>query len=58
LTVRICTARKRRRSVSPYDRERERYDPRPRYGDDYGVFTALKSCLISDLLYRCTFPSL
>lgn len=27
--------RKRRRSISPYDRERERYDPRPRYGDDY-----------------------
>ncbi|KAI6128407.1 hypothetical protein EDD16DRAFT_1548420 [Pisolithus croceorrhizus] len=25
--------RKRRRSMSPYDRER--YDPRPRYGDDY-----------------------
>ncbi|OAX39133.1 hypothetical protein K503DRAFT_769766 [Rhizopogon vinicolor AM-OR11-026] len=28
-------SRKRRRSISPYDRERERYDPRPRYGDDY-----------------------
>ena len=27
--------RKRRRSMSPYDRER--YDPRPRYGDDYGI---------------------
>ncbi|KZP21750.1 hypothetical protein FIBSPDRAFT_919510 [Athelia psychrophila] len=27
------TGRKRRRSVSPY--ERDRYDPRPRYGDDY-----------------------
>ncbi|KAF9224365.1 hypothetical protein BS17DRAFT_702828 [Gyrodon lividus] len=26
-------SRKRRRSISPYDRER--YDPRPRYGDDY-----------------------
>ncbi|KAF9246862.1 hypothetical protein BU15DRAFT_69722 [Melanogaster broomeanus] len=26
-------SRKRRRSMSPYDRER--YDPRPRYGDDY-----------------------
>lgn len=28
--------RKRRRSVSPW--ERERYEPRPRYGDDYGMF--------------------
>ncbi|KAH9483110.1 Serrate RNA effector molecule-like protein [Psilocybe cubensis] len=27
------TGRKRRRSMSPYDRER--YDPRPRYNDDY-----------------------
>lgn len=27
--------RKRRRSMSPYDRER--YDPRPRYGDEYGT---------------------
>ncbi|KAG6336336.1 hypothetical protein ID866_2761 [Astraeus odoratus] len=27
--------RKRRRSMSPYDRER--YDPRPRYGDEYGI---------------------
>ena len=29
--------RKRRRSMSPYDRER--YDPRPRYNDDYGLNT-------------------
>ncbi len=29
--------RKRRRSMSPYDRER--YDPRPRYSDDYGLNT-------------------
>lgn len=27
--------RKRRRSLSPW--ERDRYDPRPRYGDDYGA---------------------
>ena len=26
--------RKRRRSISPY--ERDRYEPRPRYGDEYG----------------------
>ena len=31
--------RKRRRSMSPYDRER--YDPRPRYGDDYGILLKL-----------------
>ncbi|KIY45137.1 hypothetical protein FISHEDRAFT_67104 [Fistulina hepatica ATCC 64428] len=29
----FSTARKRRRSMSPYDRDR--YDPRPRYADDY-----------------------
>lgn len=29
--------RKRRRSVSPYERDRDRYDPRPRYSDDYGL---------------------
>ena len=35
--------RKRRRSMSPYDRER--YDPRPRYSDDYGLpFTLFLSC--------------
>ncbi|KAF7776437.1 hypothetical protein Agabi119p4_4830 [Agaricus bisporus var. burnettii] len=28
-------SRKRRRSVSPYERDRDRYDPRPRYSDDY-----------------------
>ncbi|EPT02795.1 hypothetical protein FOMPIDRAFT_1022699 [Fomitopsis schrenkii] len=27
--------RKRRRSISPWDRERDRFEPRPRYGDDY-----------------------
>ncbi|KZT72714.1 hypothetical protein DAEQUDRAFT_722875 [Daedalea quercina L-15889] len=27
--------RKRRRSLSPWDRDRDRYEPRPRYGDDY-----------------------
>ncbi|KAI0693827.1 hypothetical protein BC835DRAFT_1352352 [Cytidiella melzeri] len=30
-------ARKRRRSISPW--ERDRYDPRPRYGDDYDTHT-------------------
>lgn len=29
-----AVGRKRRRSLSPYDRDR--YDPRPRYNDDYG----------------------
>ena len=38
----ILAGRKRRRSMSPYDRER--YDPRPRYGDDYG--TLFKSIFI------------
>lgn len=32
----ICAAgRKRRRSISPY--ERERYEPRPRHNDDFGL---------------------
>lgn len=30
-----AVSRKRRRSLSPY--ERDRYDPRPRYNDDYGL---------------------
>lgn len=34
--------RKRRRSASPY--ERERYDPRPRY-EDYGEFPIYPNCL-------------
>src|SRR3984957_20043743 len=38
-------ARKRRRSLSPY--ERDRYDPRPRYGDDYGLL----------LMHLCTRSS-
>jgi hypothetical protein len=34
----LTVGRKRRRSLSPYDRER--YDPRPRYNDDYGLLLA------------------
>ena len=34
--MRTSSDRKRRRSLSPY--ERDRYDPRPRYNDDYGAF--------------------
>jgi len=41
-SIRLCAdkptfsgSRKRRRSPSPYDRDR--FDPRPRYGDDYGM---------------------
>lgn len=36
----LLAGRKRRRSMSPYDRER--YDPRPRYGDDYGAFVQIQ----------------
>ena len=32
----VVAGRKRRRSLSPW--ERDRYEPRPRYGDDYGMF--------------------
>jgi len=41
-------SRKRRRSMSPYDRER--YDPRPRY-DDYGLLLLSK---LFDLLFLNT----
>ena len=42
--------RKRRRSMSPYDRER--YDPRPRYGDDYGtLFKSVFTPNFNDLLF-------
>ncbi|KIL00472.1 hypothetical protein PAXRUDRAFT_821670 [Paxillus rubicundulus Ve08.2h10] len=34
-------SRKRRRSMSPYDRER--FDPRPRYGDDYDAHSRVHS---------------
>lgn len=44
------TGRKRRRSMSPYDRER--YDPRPRYGDDYGtLFKSVFTPNFNDLLF-------
>ena len=42
--------RKRRRSMSPYDRER--YDPRPRYNDDYGLNTLFLILCISCGSYR------
>ena len=32
----MLAGRKRRRSASPF--EKERFDPRPRYADDYGTF--------------------
>lgn len=37
LSPKLCclAGRKRRRSMSPY--ERDRYEPRPRYNDDYGL---------------------
>jgi hypothetical protein len=46
--------RKRRRSMSPYDRER--YDPRPRY-DDYGLLllSSLVSFSVSHPIYRFSF---
>ncbi|TFY69491.1 hypothetical protein EVJ58_g373 [Rhodofomes roseus] len=31
--------RKRRRSLSPWERDRDRFEPRPRYGDDYDAHT-------------------
>ncbi|KAG6816871.1 hypothetical protein H0H87_002192 [Tephrocybe sp. NHM501043] len=38
--------RKRRRSMSPY--ERDRYDPRPRYNDDYGLVYNVSKGTIPD----------
>ena len=35
----ISAGRKRRRSLSPWDRDR--YEPRPRYNDDYGELSAM-----------------
>ena len=47
--------RKRRRSMSPYDRER--FDPRPRYGDDYGTsFNQISLHVLTTFLYRCSLP--
>ena len=37
LVLTMKPGRKRRRSISPFDRDRDRYDPRPRYNDDYGL---------------------
>jgi hypothetical protein len=41
--------RKRRRSLSPY--ERDRYDPRPRYNEEYGVLQTLSDCYRSSLTH-------
>ena len=50
LITRPPAGRKRRRSMSPYDRER--YDPRPRYSDDYGlIIWSLSLFLPCDLFY-------
>ena len=51
----VLAGRKRRRSLSPW--ERSRYEPRPRYNDDYGMFYVRflgpKQC--SDMKLRCAF---
>lgn len=51
----LCSAanRKRRRSPSPY--ERDRYDPRPRYNDDYGLFLFPAHFRYLIRLCRCSF---
>lgn len=36
--------------MSPYDRER--YDPRPRYGDDYGRFNALLRHICAQVFHQ------
>ena len=52
---RCLAGRKRRRSMSPY--ERDRYEPRPRYNDDYGLIYYIDSGLFPALtqLSRCAF---
>ena len=48
LIVRFFVAgRKRRRSLSPW--ERDRYEPRPRYGDDYGAISG-RMCMLNELM--------
>ncbi|KAG6900119.1 hypothetical protein C0993_002654 [Termitomyces sp. T159_Od127] len=45
------TGRKRRRSMSPYDRDR--YDPRPRYNDDYGLLLLSIAYFLPSLINVC-----
>ena len=41
--------RKRRRSTSLFDRERDRYEPRPRYGEESGLlFTFVQNNDVAD----------